>query len=140
MRTTALCLAVAALAFAPAPFPKPPRNNKPEDDLAKLQGTWGGIPASGRKSGGVAVVKGDVWRANTPHDSWTIKLDPTKRPRQIDLIKVGDKNTFFRGIYKLEGDTFTYSLGFNVSEANRPKDFDTSRDDAWVSVFERQKP
>lgn len=138
MRTIALCLVALALAFAPAPLPRRDRN-KAEDDLARLQGSWGGVTHNGHLSRDFVVVKGDLWRANTPDDSWIIKLDQTKRPRQINLIHSKTKAEVFRGIYKFEGNQFTYSLGYNVKEEARPKDFEV-RGGSWVSVFERKGP
>jgi uncharacterized protein (TIGR03067 family) len=139
-RTTLLCLAAAlALAFAPAPLPRRAKNVS-KDDLLGMQGSWYGVTHNGRRSGDFVVVRGDLWRANTPNDSWVIKLDPSRSPKHIDLVSANDKVTIFRGIYKLEGDTFTYSLGYNVPERDRPRDFDPNQRNAWVSVFTRKKP
>jgi uncharacterized protein (TIGR03067 family) len=143
MRTLALSLAAAAcLAFAPAPFPKPDRRDAGADDLTKLQGSWVRVLHNGQMQNGhdVVVVRGDVWRYNTPNDSWVMKFDPVKKPKHIDLIKVGDKNNFFRGIYRLEGDTFTYSLRHYGTEQQRPMDYNPAGAFAWVSVYKRQKP
>lgn len=139
MRTLALCLLAAlSLSFAPAPLPRRDRNSG-GDDLAKLQGDWTRVSFNGQPVGAnLVVVKGDVWRANQPSDSWTMKLDQTKRPKHIDLIHATSKTGgSFRGVYKLEGDTFTYSVGNNVSEENRPRDFETTRPGAWVAVHKR---
>src|SRR5262249_46159850 len=142
MRALALGLAATAcLAFAPAPFPKPGRRDN-ADDLTKLQGNWVRVLHNGKAQPGndVVVVRGDVWRYNTPTDSWVMKLDASKNPKRIDLVKIGDKNSFFRGIYRLEGDTFTYSLRHYASEQQRPMDYNTSHSHSWVSVYRRQKP
>lgn len=138
MRPAALCLlAGLALAFAPAPLPRRDRTGG-GDDLARLQGDWTRVSFNGQPvSGNLIVVKGDVWRANSASDAWVMKLDPTKRPRHIDLVRVNSKNEFFRGVYTLEGDTFTYSVGANVSEDQRPRDFATTRPNAWVAVHKR---
>jgi uncharacterized protein (TIGR03067 family) len=143
MRTLALSLAAAAcVAFAPAPFPKPDRRDARADDLTKLQGSWVRVLHNGQTQNGhdVVVVRGDVWRYNTPNDSWVMKFDPVKKPKHIDLIKVGDKNNFFRGIYRLEGDTFTYSLRHYGTEQQRPRDYNPAGAFAWVSVYKRHKP
>jgi len=63
----------------------------------------------------------------------------TKKPKRVDFVRV-DGQMRFRGVYRLEGDTFTYSLLMNVSEAERPLDFDLTRPNAWVGVYKRQKP
>jgi uncharacterized protein (TIGR03067 family) len=131
--------ALPALAFAPAPFPRPERRPA-EDDLAKIQGTWARVLYNERPTTGVVVVKGDVWRANIPADAWIIKLDASKWPRRIDLVSVNNKNSFFRGIYRLEGDTFSYSVRYRASEEDRARDFDAKRAGAAVSVHKRQGP
>src|SRR5262249_10122134 len=122
MRPIALCLAAAAvsLAFAPAPLPR--RAPSPTgNDLSRLQGNWTRVTYNGHPTPySLIVVKGDVWRVNVPNDAWVLKLDPTTRPKRIDLIKVGQQQPSFRGVYTLEGDTFTYSLGYNVPEDKRP--------------------
>jgi uncharacterized protein (TIGR03067 family) len=143
MRSLALLLAATVcLAFAPAPFPKPDRRETGADDLTRLQGTWVRMLHNGQAQPGndVVVVRGDVWRYNTPNDSWVMKFDTSKKPKHIDLIRVGEKANYFRGIYRLEGDTFTYSLRHYGSEQQRPMDYDTSRAYSWVSVYKRQKP
>ena len=143
MRTLALLLAATAcLAFAPAPFPKPDRRETGADDLTRLQGTWVRVLHNGQTQNGhdVVVVRGDVWRHNTPTDSWVMKFDVSKNPRHIDLVKVGDKSNFFRGIYRLEGDTFTYSIRPRATEENRPLHLELeNRGDAWVQVYKRQR-
>jgi uncharacterized protein (TIGR03067 family) len=143
MRSLVLFLAATAcLAFAPAPFPKPDRRDTGADDLTKLQGSWVRVLHNGQTQNGtdVVVVRGDVWRYNTPFDSWVMTLNPAKKPRHIDLVKVNDKTSFFRGIYRLEGDTFTYSLRHYGTEQQRPMDYDTSRSYSWVSVYKRRQP
>ena len=142
MRTTALCLAVLALAFAPAPLPRPDRG-KPEDDLAKLQGDWSRVSYKGRAEQPPLTfrVAGDRTHYLPWADTaWIIKLDATRRPRRIDLVRVGDPAEFYRGVYRLEGDRFTYLIENNVSEAERPTDFASPPRGAWVAVYERKKP
>src|SRR4051794_14308151 len=98
-RLTPIVLGLAALAFAPAPFPKPDRRAAP-DDLTQLQGTWERVLHNGQAPGhtDVAVVRGNVWRHNTPTDSWVMTLDATRPVKRLDLVKVGNKSHFFRGI------------------------------------------
>jgi uncharacterized protein (TIGR03067 family) len=143
MRPLALCsVAALSLAFAPAPLPRPQRGRE-GDDLARLQGVWENVNHNGRpypQGRDLPEVKGDVWRHNTPLDSWTITLDPHSRPKRIDLHGRNDKGVFFRGIYKIEGDTFTYSLRRMAQEHERPESFEPHPEHApWVSVFKRRK-
>jgi uncharacterized protein (TIGR03067 family) len=142
MRRFALFLVAASLAFAPAPLPRQKRDGG-GDDLARFQGVWVEVSHNGRaidSSPDVVEVKGDIWRANTPSDSWVITLHPHARPKAIDLVRVGDPKQFFRGIYKLEGDTFTYSIRDQGTEAQRPREFEPHRERApWVGVFKRRR-
>ena len=137
MRPIALAAALAGLAFAPAPFPR--SRDRGPDDLARLQGTWVRVLHNGRAQSGsdVVVVRDNVWRYNTPRDSWVMTLDAKGAPKRIDLVRVGEKNSFFRGIYRLEGDTFTYSLRLNATEQQRPTDYRTTDPHSWVSVYKR---
>ena len=133
-----VALVASSLAFAPAPLPRRERE-KPQDDLAVMQGVWHRITHNGRQShGDVVEIKGDVWRANVPDDSWKMKLDQRARPRRVALHHVSEPTNFFIGIYKLEGDRFTYSIRQYAKEEERPLDFAAHQ--PWVSVFERRQP
>ena len=70
---------------------------------------------------------------------YVLTLDPTKRPKRLDLVRADDPTDFYRGIYRLEGDSFTYCIQDRISEADRPTDFDSGKG-AWVAVFVRKKP
>jgi uncharacterized protein (TIGR03067 family)/prepilin-type processing-associated H-X9-DG protein len=62
----------------------------------------------------------------------TFKLDPAKKPKQIDVkYDEGDEAGF--GIYKIKDDTITICA--SDKEANRPKDFDAK--DAVTIVLKR---
>ena len=55
---------------------------------------------------------------------WTAvyQVDPTKEPQENDLLLTHDlKKEFVQGIYKIDGDTATLSLG----QRHRPLDFHT---------------
>ena len=142
MRTLALCLATAlCLAFAPAPFPKSGRPAGNEDDLKKLQGKWLRVQSNGQPTDRApATITGDRMQFSSASDAWILKLDATKSPRRIDFVKVGEKGNFYRGVYRVEGDTFTYSIRYGASEENRPLSLDLDkRGDAWVQVYKRQR-
>src|SRR5262249_25232316 len=138
MRTTALCLIALTLAFAPAPFPRAKKKTT-EDDLARLQGTWERVTLNGQAEPQltVATIRGDRMQYPSAEDAWILKLDVTRRPKHVDFVHVQEK-MHFRGVYKLEGDTFTYSLS-EGAEQHRPTDFDTKRPGAWVGVYKRKK-
>jgi uncharacterized protein (TIGR03067 family) len=131
-------VAVGSLAFAPAPFPRSAQREG-GDDLKKLQGTWVRTSLNGKPENVTAHVKGDRMLYDSKDDAWVITLDTSHKPKRVDFVRVDGKMNF-RGVYRLEGDTFTYSLLMNVNDADRPLDFEATRPGAWVGVYKRQKP
>jgi uncharacterized protein (TIGR03067 family) len=127
----------------PAPEPAPPA---PKTDRDLLQGNWGpfiphievnnpkpevrsllhgrGVPMDEPLDAGFRLeVKGDVFQFSDKKSStrWAnMKLDPTKEPKEIDLV-VGPGKPIL-GIYKLDGDRLGLCLG---DEDNRPTEFTT---------------
>src|SRR5262249_20218361 len=111
---------------------RPPADDE-KKELEKLQGEWKmvSLEKKGMKSpddvgkGYTLTVKGDQWTVSIKGKSFgptTIKLDPSKDPKTIDITwKVGDKETVSRGIYKLEDDTLTICRG--KIDGERPKEF-----------------
>jgi uncharacterized protein (TIGR03067 family) len=153
MRTCALLLACAALAFAPAPFPRARRPADPNQALLKkIQGTWttvsrtyGGRVMKGRGEMTVVfsgdrvkyLVNGEV------RTVWVITLDTTKKPIIFDRAKVDGKSNIgkgmiLRGLCSLEGDTLT--VCYRTGGTERPGDLERSRPGVWHHVMKRQKP
>src|SRR5205085_3256803 len=102
-------------------------------DLDKMKGTW--KVASGERNGAalanedplktlILTVAGDKYTAKVgdENEAGTIKLDPSKKPKQIDLsITEGqDKGKKQFGLYSIEGDTL--KVCFAPTENERPKD------------------
>jgi uncharacterized protein (TIGR03067 family) len=84
-------------------------------------------------------------------DKWTISeggkitarvafiLDPTKKPRTIDLVDLKTKSCI-GGIYSFTGDTLTI-CGRSPDAGGRPTEFGTQRDSGLVQfVWKRAKP
>jgi uncharacterized protein (TIGR03067 family) len=98
-------------------------------ELDQLQGEWTMLSreANGKASANTnwkLTIKGDQWKVTRPNDDMagvgpevTIKLDPSKNPKELDL---NDRP----GIYKLEGDTLTFCRP-NGANAGRPKEFNS---------------
>src|SRR6266496_3830538 len=122
-------------------------------DLAKIQGDWKLVSLSveGRllpevllnkvKGGAVGlsyaikgdkflgVIKGDKILADGEKVIWTIRLDPKKNPKAIELLHVApDEGKTTPGIYSFEGDTLKiYFPNPNVEDQKRPTDFANNR-------------
>jgi uncharacterized protein (TIGR03067 family) len=72
----------------------------------------------------------------------TSKLDPTQKPKALDITYTDgpDKGKTFKGIYEVDGDTVKFCRA-GSSDDPRPSEFKTkagSRD--FVSVYKRVKP
>ena len=125
MRRVIPLLALASLAFAPAPVFR----GKPDharDDLKAMQGEW--VLAYAHQDG----VRGDVtqesvWaiegdRLATSLDgkaasTYFIRLDGRTEPRSIDLLSRRDDVAPTPGRYSLKGDSLTICVG-----KDRPRD------------------
>jgi len=135
-----------------APEPQPPvAKHQPAVPQAPiphspLMGTWiaESAEALGKKApdkvaGGMKLTfhpDKATWHFRLP-DGWksfdgTLRYDPTSEPKEIDLSQPSDPNKVTYGIYKIEGDTLTISMG-----AKRPKTFD---EPSWWAkmVFRRE--
>jgi uncharacterized protein (TIGR03067 family) len=143
MRATLLVLAAfGCLAFAPAPFPKTTRHVE-QDDLKTIQGDWYRVEYDGQPEQPPLHVRivGDQLNFISASGSYTLNLNPKKRPKHIDIRNSpNEQSPGYRGVYRLDGDTFTYCLRSNVAEADRPLHFDTGRQGAWTAVYKRSKP
>jgi len=87
-------------------------------------------------------IKGDKLIANKSgkEDSITIKLDPSKTPAQITTTenKNGKTETSY-GIYKLDGDTLVICMVEGGKEADRPKEFKTSKESKAILMTLKKK-
>jgi uncharacterized protein (TIGR03067 family) len=135
-----------------------PEVEKAEDDLKMLQGIWyrmyseidgkawpSDVPP---KSPRVKVlIRDDAWmgvdKDGTHVKQHTIRLDPTQRPKAIDLFTADEQQAGILGIYKLERDKLTLCLNIH-GRAGRPREFAAKpRDDkepTVLDVYERAKP
>ncbi len=78
------------------------------------------------------ALQGDSFEA-------TFKLDPSKKPKAIDLtsLKDPDKGKTYLGIYYLEGNTLKICIALVGSD--RPSDFKGAKN-VSLMVFKRDKP
>ncbi len=119
-------------------------------EMAKFQGTWKfvSMEVEGKKSADEAinkytvVFKGDQWTVSEGEKvaaQVTFKVDPTKKPKTVDLVDAG-KGRLIRGIYSLEGDKLTV-CDRGSEKGDRPTEFATKPSSGLVLiVLERVKP
>jgi RNA polymerase sigma factor (sigma-70 family) len=123
---------------------------KVKAELKKFQGTWVDIYAekAGKKQEPVGdhQVKfdGETFRVadhGQVQEKGTIKLDPSKNPKEIDL-RFRDKNDEEKtvlGIYTWDGENLKLCWGEPGGEA-RPTDFRTTPEGGFLVVVKRQDP
>lgn len=120
-------------------------------DLDRLQGTW--KRASGEMDGKkmsadelqktTLTIKSNqyVLKMGDQTRKGYIKLDPTKKPKQIDIISDAgpNKGKSLLGIYELEGDTFRYCVA--QPGKDRPTEFSSRAGSGHgLYVNKRDKP
>jgi len=145
--TRSLC----AILFLTLSLPCLSRGDDAKDDAKSMAGTWllsaaelGGeiFPDEARKT--IKLVIDDGKYAVTVgknSDRGTVKLDPLKKPKQMDIIGTEGPNkgkTIF-AIYEMTDDTLRicYDLGGKA----RPSEFKTSKDTKlFLVTYKREKP
>jgi uncharacterized protein (TIGR03067 family) len=146
MSANALWTLTAALALAASGA-----EDKKDEDA--LQGNWKvtSVENNGKKAEAKVianmrlVVAGDKMTAldgKDVMDEYTFRLDPTTRPRAIDLkVQTGDeKGKTVRGIYRVEGDALTVCVA-EPDKKDRPKEFLAPEGSSFMLlVFQRAKP
>jgi uncharacterized protein (TIGR03067 family) len=154
MKLQVLIVAAASLLAAAGARAQGPATT----DKDALQGTWRlasvevnkqAIPLENLKQSNVVVVgtlviKGDSYTFHLGKDrlEFTFRVDPTKKPKAIDLtVRDGpQKGQTYRGIYKLEGDTYTICRNVEPDK-ERPTEFVTSpKSGLMLVVWQREKP
>jgi uncharacterized protein (TIGR03067 family) len=138
--TTAALLLFASTALAA----------EPEGDLKAFQGTWVLVAATleGRDHGEdfkemKLKVTDDKYEVGfgTVSDKGTIKLDSTKKPKQIDLATTKDgpfKGHTLPGIYEFKDDTIILCLEANKTD--RPTKFEApAKTRLMLFTFKREK-
>jgi uncharacterized protein (TIGR03067 family) len=125
-----------------------PQQAQSETDLKKLEGTWtvDAMEVSGKllapenidKLKLVVTDKKLVFKGQTTVEEMTFRIDPSKKPKEIDLVTSDKKVGTLRGIYLLEGATLKICYG--RKELDRPAEFTTKTGDARVMmVLTREK-
>ena len=141
----ALLLAAVAGLLAVSQDPKP----KSAEGKGELDGTWMMVSSTfdGRATAAEVVKKRSMVIRDgkliavidgAEKDPLTMTLDPTKKPRQIDLARPNGKGAAL-GIYSVEGDEL--KLCYGEPGKDRPTEFaspDGGR--VYLLVLKREKP
>jgi uncharacterized protein (TIGR03067 family) len=107
------------------------------DDAKDMEGVW--VPIKGEvdekpmpdeslKATTLTITKDKyVVVVGDSKDAGTCKLDPTKKPRQLDVTSTEgvNKGKTFLAIYELDGDTLTVCYGLDGK--TRPTEFKTQK-------------
>jgi uncharacterized protein (TIGR03067 family) len=143
------CYCAGVLALVWVPGLAAPQEGGAKQDLERIQGVWNyvalesdGKPASAEQLKKMIPVtfKGDQWIQvrDNKGAKLTVKLDPSKKPRAIDLTWLDgkDKGKTVLGVYSLEGDTL--KINANWKGGARPTGF-KSEGGASLIVLARDK-
>ena len=119
-------------------------------DRAALQGTWKVTESvsKGEKAPPeelFLIFRGDVIlvrEEGKTAENFSFLLNPTKKPKEIDLDDQGrraSKGRLDRGIYKIDGDTLRICIQTD-KDAPRPTEFASPKDSSlWLVVLQRTK-
>jgi len=123
MRRCCLLLFVLALmGFAPAPLPRPHR----QQPANELLGTWY-REGDDRLEFTADRLTVHVRNGKAGTRAYALTTDPSAQPPAFDLRGIGDvAGRDFRGIYRRQGDSLTICYRL-ASEGGRPTDFEGQR-------------
>jgi uncharacterized protein (TIGR03067 family) len=122
-----------------------------KDGDPAIQGTW--LAATGELGGKKypdevlktikLVIKDDKYTVTvgTKPDKGTLKVDPTAKPRSIDITGTEgpNKGKTILAIYELTGDTLR--ICYDLSGKARPAEFQTKPDTKlFLVTYQREKP
>ncbi|MBI1917379.1 MAG: TIGR03067 domain-containing protein [Planctomycetes bacterium] len=118
----------------------------PKDDATKdkIEGTWVVVSATRNgktndeiKDDKVTFKDGKLTiKAKNKDETATYKVDPAKKPKEIDITHEGGKT--MQGIYVVEGDTL--KVCFSKPDSPRPTEFSAKEgSDCMLVVLKREK-
>jgi uncharacterized protein (TIGR03067 family) len=125
-----------------------PGDEAVQQEVKKLQGTWKvvGFEVAGKdqiaKGPKQIVIKGDELQGLAPNVKF--RIDPSKKPRALDLIDKGDSKKVFPLIYELKDDELRIAFSLvraGAGEApKRPDSFQTKDKPLALITAKREKP
>lgn len=129
-----LRLSLVAVGFVGLLTAADPRQPKKVDEEAKaMEGTWelvsaevGGqkLPDEVVKTFTLVLADGKYTvKSSSPDDKGTVRLDPTKKPKELDVTGVEgpNKGKTFPAIYELDGDSL--KVCYDLAGKKRPTGF-----------------
>lgn len=129
--------------------PAAAQNDAAMQEAKKLEGRWMGVLVEHKgKPVGLGkwtlVIKGEKYTLKGPKvnekemtEEGTFKLNPTQKPKAVDLTPVNGRGETRLGIYELDGDRATACFA-GIGSKNRPKDLATKADgDDYLWKFQR---
>jgi uncharacterized protein (TIGR03067 family) len=147
-------LAVALVAFAPAPFPKANRHEPPGITLQRFQGKWKAVKLvnvgknlerTGIEWGVSHIhVEGDLWTfymtGDVKNNSYVLVIDPSRRPATIDFYSGNQRQDgvapYMLGLIKREGNVVTI-LYFTATADQRATSFENPPPGWWLLTLEK---
>ena len=127
------------------------RSGQERDDAKLLEGTW--LPATAELAGKdfpddvrktiKLTVKGDHYTVTVGDNSdrGTIKLDPTKKPKAMDITGTEgpSKGKTILAIYELDKDRL--KICYDLGGKERPTEFKTrAKTQLFLVTYKREKP
>jgi uncharacterized protein (TIGR03067 family) len=122
-----------------------------KDDAKSIDGTWmpteaelagGKFPDEVRKSMKLVIDDGKYTvTVGTNPDKGTLKLDPSKKPKSMDITGAEgpNKGKTIPAIYELKDDTL--KICYDLSGKARPTEFMTAKDTKlFLVTYKREKP
>lgn len=145
--TRSLCIAL----FLPLSYTCLTRGDDTKDDAKSMDGTWlasaaelGDEKFSDEVRKTIKLVIGDgkytVTVGKNP-DRGTVKVDPSKKPKEMDIIGTEgpNKGKTILAIYEMTDDTLR--ICYDLSGKARPSEFKTSKDTKlFLVTYKREKP
>ena len=120
----------------------------PKKELDKLQGEWSAVSLE-RDGNKLPDEMLKTVKRTVTGESYTIafgemmfkgtfKIDVSKTPKTIDIVREEDKDTPIKGIYELDGDT--YKVCYGAPGKDRPTEFSAKEGSGnTMSVWKKAK-
>jgi uncharacterized protein (TIGR03067 family) len=129
-----------------------PKDEAIKKEVEKFEGTWvlvyfkfGEVDAKEENLKDLGIIfkrdKMSYLRKGKEVEKRTVKVDPSKKPAEIDLIREEGplKGRAFKGIYSFEDDKLTMCLA-DIGK-DRPTEFESKKDSLnTLVVYKKQKP